>query len=90
MTDLALASTAEQLHDALVAKYSSGGAALSVVHMELIYSLVRLFAELRKAPVGDVPKLIAAIAQTESMLPAPKAGHVPLRDRLGVANANVA
>jgi len=87
MTDLALASTPQELHDALVAKYGSGGVTLSVVHMELIFALVRLFAELRKAPVSDVPKLIAAIAQTEEMLPTPKAGHVPLRDRLAVAGS---
>jgi hypothetical protein len=88
MTDLA--TSPAELHAALIAKYRSGGADLSVVHQELIFALVRLFAELRKAPASDIPRLMDAISRAEAMLPAQQPGFAPLRDRLGGGSAHVA
>jgi hypothetical protein len=69
------AQSALELQDALVAKYG-GADALSVVHVELIVALVKLFAELRRAQAPDIPRLIDAIAHVEQMLPAPPASRL--------------
>jgi hypothetical protein len=80
VTDLALVTSATELFDALVDRH--GGARLSVVDREVIASMVKLLAAMRGAAAADLPKLVSAYAQLESMLPAGKSASLSPLDRL--------
>jgi hypothetical protein len=88
MSDLHLPSLltqdVDQLAAAIVERHGGRGR-LSVVDLEIVFSMVKTFQALRSAAPADVPRLVDSLSKLEQMLPAP-----PDRSPLDALNSHIA
>ena len=74
-----MAQSATELFAAIAERHGGEGV-LSIVDLEVIAALVRLFSSIRMAEVSDLPRLVDSVAKLEAMLPqAPKSARSPLQ-----------
>jgi hypothetical protein len=88
VTDLhlpsALARDADQLAGAIIARHGGRGA-MSVVDLEIVASMTKVFAAMRVAKPDELPRLVDSLSRLEEMLPAP-----PDRSPLQALNSHIA
>jgi hypothetical protein len=80
VTDLpaALAQSAGELADAIIERHGGRGA-MTIIDLEVVASMVRVFNAMRAADVDVLPRLIDSLAKLEGMLSAPSRARSPLQ-----------